>query len=170
MGEYSFEKIVNHPKWKPFLSALFLISAVIITINGRAISKWLGVFFYGVSPYSKLLKLGEWYYNIAPLTCILWMAVTALILFGLFSLCPRRKTFLAKLGRNTIGIYILHRLFKDFLIYGGFYDILSQNEYIAVAETLLVSFLLTVVFGMDFWAKTMNRLSVVDAKWLYQKE
>ena len=165
-----FEKIVNHPKWKHFLSILFLISAVIITINGRAVSKWLGVFFYGVSPYSKLLKLGEWYYNIAPLTCILWMAVTVVILFGLFALCPRRKTFLAKLGRNTIGIYILHRLFKDFLIYGGFYDILSKNEYLAVGETLLVSLLLTVVFGTDFWAKTMNKLSVVNARWMYKKD
>ena len=165
-----FEKIVNHPKWKHFLSILFLISAVVITINGRAVSKWLGVFFYGVSPYSKLLKLGEWYYNIAPLTCILWMAVTVVILFGLFAICPRRKTFLAKLGRNTIGIYILHRLFKDFLIYGGFYDILSKNEYVAVGETLLVSLLLTVVFGTDFWAKTMNKLSVVNARWIYKKD
>ena len=169
MTRETFEKIVNHPKWKLFLSVLFLISAVVITINGRAVSKWLGIFFYGVSPYSKLLKLGEWYYHIAPLTCILWMAVTVVILFGLFALCPRRKTFLAKLGRNTIGIYILHRLFKDFLIYGGFYDIISKNEYLAVGETLLVSLLLAVIFGTDFWAKTMNKLSVVHAKWLYKK-
>ena len=76
---------------------------------------------------------------------------------------------MAKLGRNTIGIYILHRLFKDFLIYGGFYDILSKNEYLAVGETLLVSLLLAVVFGTDFCAKTMNKLSVVNAKWMYKK-
>ena len=98
------------------------------------------------------------------------MAVTVIILFGLFTLCPRRKTFLAKLGKNTIGIYVLHRFFKDFLIYGGFYSILSHNEYIAVIETLLVSLLLAVVFGTDFWAKTMNKLSVINAKWLYKKE
>ena len=165
-----FESIVNHRKWKPILSIFFLLSAVILILNGRAIKKWLGVFFFGVSPYSKLLKLGEWYYHLAPLTCILWMAVTVLVLFGLFALCPRRKTFLAKLGRNTIGIYVLHRLFKDFLIYGGFYEIISKNEHLAVGETLLVSLLLAVVFGTDFWAKTMNKLSVVHAKWLYKKE
>lgn len=170
MTKERFEKIVNHPRGKLILSILFLLSAVVIPINGRAIKKWLGVFFFGVSPYSKLLKLGEWYYNIAPLTCILWMAATVVVLFGLFSLCPRKKTFLAKLGKNTIGIYILHRLFKDFLIYGGFYNILSKNEYLAVGETLLVSLLLAVVFGTDFWAKTMNKLSVVHAKWMYQKE
>jgi fucose 4-O-acetylase-like acetyltransferase len=170
MKREHFEKIVNHPKWKPFLSILFLLSAVAITLNGRAIKKWIGVFFFGVSPYSKLLKLGDWYYHMAPLTCILWIGVTVAILFGLFTLCPRGKTFLAKLGRNTIGIYILHRLFKDFLIYGGFYDILSKNEYIAVTETLLISLLLTVIFGTDFWAKTMNKLSVVNTKWVYKKD
>ena len=140
------------------------------SLNGRAIKKWIGVFFFGVSPYSKLLKLGDWYYHIAPLTCILWMVITVVILFGMFSLCPRGKTFLAKLGKNTIGIYVLHRFFKDFLIYGGFYSMLSQNEYLAVIETLLVSLLLAVIFGTDFWAKTMNKLSVVNAKWLYKKE
>ena len=165
-----FEKIVSHPKWKPVLSFLFLLSALLITWQGRAIKKWLGVFFFGVSPYSKLLKLGEWYYHMAPLTCILWMVGTAILLFGLFSLCPGRKTFLAKLGKNTIGIYVLHRLFKDFLIYGGFYHILSRNEYLAVAEVLLVSLLLAVIFGMDFWAKTMNKLTAVHAKWIYRKE
>lgn len=170
MTKERFNKIANHPKWKPILSVLFLISAVVITINGRAVSKWLGVFFYGVSPYSKLLKLGQWYYNIAPLTCILWMAVTVIILFGLFALCPRRKTFLAKLGKNTLGIYVLHRFFKDFLIYGGFYNIISQNEYLAVGETLLVSLLLAVAFGTDFWSKTLNQLTSVNTRWLYKKD
>lgn len=166
MTREHFEKITNHPKWKYILSILFILSAFLIILNGRAIKKWIGVFFFGVSPYSKLLKLGDWYYHMAPLTCILWILVTIVILFGLFSICPRGKTFLAKLGKNTIGIYILHRFFKDFLIYGGFYSILSQNEYIAVIETLAVSLLLAIVFGTDFWAKTLNRLSVVNAKWL----
>lgn len=169
MTKERFEKIVNHPRWKLILSILFLLSAIVIPINGRAIKKWLGVFFFGVSPYSKLLKLGEWYYHAAPLTCILWMAITVLILFGLFSLCPRRKTFLAKLGRNTIGIYILHRLFKDFLIYGGFYSMLSRNESLAVLEVLLVSLLLAVIFGTDFCAKMLHKLGTVNAKWLYKK-
>ena len=170
MTRERFEKIVSHPRWKPILSIFFLLSAIIITINGRAIKKWIGVFFFGVSPYSKLLKLGQWYYNIAPLSCILWMAVTVIILFGLFALCPRRKTFLAKLGKNTLGIYVLHRFFKDFLIYGGFYDIISKNEYLAVGETLLVSLLLAVAFGTDFWSKTLNQLTSVNARWLYKKD
>lgn len=171
MGFYlkseQFSQIVNHKTWKKYLPAVFVLFGICIIWNGRAVKRWLGVFFFGVSPYSKLLQIGEWYYHLAPLTCILWIAATTLLLFGLFALCPRRKTFLAKLGKNTIGIYILHRLFKDFLIYGGFYDILSQNEALAVIEVLFVSLLLTVVFGTDFCANTIKKYSVVHAKWLY---
>lgn len=159
-----FEKIVNHPRWKYMLSTFFVVFSFLVMWNGRAVKKWLGVFFFGVSPYSKLLKLGNWYYHMAPMTCILWMATTTIILLGLFALCPRRKSFLAKLGKNTIGIYILHRFSKDFLIYGGFYNILSQNEWIAVIEVLLVSLLLAVIFGTDFCAKTITKLSAVPAK------
>ncbi|MDO4531302.1 MAG: acyltransferase family protein [Bacillota bacterium] len=144
------------------LSGIFLAAMVLIIIHGRAVKKWIGVFFFGVSPYSKLLKLGEWYYYAAPLTCILWMAATVVLLFGLFALCPKGKTFLAKLGRNTIGIYILHRLYKDFLIYGGFYGLLCENPYLATGAGLLVSLLVTVVFGTDFWAKALTKLSKVS--------
>lgn len=170
MTKEQFSQIVNHDKGKKLLSAVFILSALLIIPNGRAVQKWLGVFFYGVSPYEKLLKLSDFYYGIAPLTCILWMAVTMLVLFGLFALCPRRNTFLAKAGKNTLGIYVFHRLFKDFLIYGSFYSILSQNESIAVAEVLLISLMLTVIFGMDFWSKIITKLSKVSIKRVYIEE
>ena len=98
------------------------------------------------------------------------MAVTTLLLFGLFALCPRKHTFLAKAGRNTLGIYVFHRLFKDFLIYGGFYSVLSQNEFVAVAEVLLMSLLLTNIFKAGFWSEIITKLSVVNAKWFYKEE
>ena len=169
LSREKFQEIVNHPKGKIILPVLFLLSAVIIIPNGRGVSKWLGVFFYGVSPYEKLLKLPLPMYELAPLVCILWMAVVTLMLFGMFILCPKGNTFLAKLGKNTIGIYVLHRLFKDFLIYGGFYSLLNQNEYIAVAEVLLMSLLLTILFGTKFCAQIITNLSEVNMKWLYKE-
>lgn len=168
LSKEQFQKILSHRLWKKILPVGFLLAGICIIVHGRAVKKWLGVFFFGISPYSKLLKLGRWYYSMAPLTYILWAVVVLLLLFGLFMLCPRRKTFLAKFGKNTLSIYILHRLFKDFLIYGGFYPLLSQKEGIAVLEVLLVSLLLAVVFGTDFWAKTIQKLSIVHAKWLYK--
>lgn len=170
MPKERFNQIVNHTKGQHILSAIFILSAVLIIPNGRAVQKWLGVFFYGVSPYEKLLKLSDFYYGIAPLTCILWMAVTMLLLFGLFALCPKKQTFLAKAGRNTLGIYVFHRLFKDFLIYGGFYSVLSQNEFVAVAEVLLMSLLLTNIFKADLWSEIITKLSVVNAKRFYKEK
>ena len=170
MTKERFDQIVNHTSGKKILSAVFILSALLIIPNGRAVQKWLGVFFYGVSPYEKLLKLSDFYYSIAPLTCILWMAVTMLILFGLFALCPKKSTFLAKAGKNTLGIYVFHRLFKDFLIYGGFYSILSRNEYIAVAAVLLMSLLLTIFFKADFWSQIIAKLSAVNGKRFYKRE
>jgi fucose 4-O-acetylase-like acetyltransferase len=158
------QQVIGGKGRRGFFSAVFLLAAVAIILNGRAVKKWLGVFFFGVSPYSKLLKLGEWYYYAAPLICMLWMLCTVVLLFGLFALCPRGKTFLAKLGRNTIGIYIIHRLYKDFLIYGGFYALLGENPYVATGGVLLVSLLVTVVFGADFWARALVKLSEVHRR------
>ena len=70
-------------------------------------------------------------------------------------------------GKNTIGIYILHRLFKDFLIYGGFYELLSANGYLAVLEIMVVSLLLTFLFGTAFWADIIKKLSRVSVRKLY---
>ena len=106
--------------------------------------KYLGVFFFGIAPYAQLKSQ---LFPFAPLICILWMAAVVLMLFGLFILCPKKETFLCQFGKNTIGIYILHRLFKDFLIYGGFYELLSANGYLAVLEIMVVSLLLTFLFA-----------------------
>ena len=158
-------QILNHPKCKRLLPTLFLFSAFLIIPFWRWVQKCWGVFFFGVSPYS---KLGSPLYPFAPLLCVLWMAVVLLLLFGLFILCPRKETFLCRFGKNTLGIYILHRLFKDFLIYGGFYEILSPNEFLAVPEVMLVSLLLTCLFGTAFWANTIKRLSQVSVRRFYR--
>lgn len=97
------------------------------------------------------------------------MAAVVLMLFGLFILCPKKETFLCQFGKNTIGIYILHRLFKDFLIFGGFYELLSANGYLAVLEIMIVSLLLTFLFGTAFWANIIKKLSRVSVRRLYSE-
>lgn len=94
--------------------AVLLLSACVLIPYGRGVQKYLGVFFFGIAPYAQLKSQ---LFPFAPLICILWMAAVVLMLFGLFILCPKKETFLCQFGKNTIGIYILHRLFKDFLIY-----------------------------------------------------
>lgn len=157
-------EIFNHPKCKRLLPALFLLSAFLIIPFWRWVQKYFGVFFFGLSPYS---KLSSHLYPFAPLLCVLWMAAVLLMLLGLFILCPKKETFLCRFGKNTIGIYILHRLFKDFLIFGGFYNLLSTNELLAVLEVMVVSLLLTFLFGTAFWANIIKRLSQVSVRRFY---
>ena len=103
----------------------------------------------------------------AAIGILIVLAAVVLMLFGLFILCPKKETFLCQFGKNTIGIYILHRLFKDFLIYGGFYELLSANGYLAVLEIMVVSLLLTFLFGTAFWADIIKKLSRVSVRRLY---
>lgn len=170
MTKDQFQQMVEHPKLKKVLPVVFILSAFLIIPYGRKVQKWLGVFFFGISPYTKLLELSDLFYYFAPLICILWMAVVMLMLFGLFILCPKKDTFLCQFGKNTIGIYVLHRLFKDFLIYGGFYGILSQNEYVAVAQIVLTSLLLTFILGTKFWAQSITKLSKINTHQFYIEE
>lgn len=168
MGYYikkeQFQAVINNAKCRKALPAVLLLSACVLIPYGRGVQKYLGVFFFGIAPYAQLKSQ---LFPFAPLICILWMAAVVLMLFGLFILCPKKETFLCQFGKNTIGIYILHRLFKDFLIYGGFYELLSANGYLAVLEIMVVSLLLTFLFGTAFWADIIKKLSRVSVRKLY---
>lgn len=170
MGYYikkvQFQAVVNNAKCRKALPAVLLLSACVLIPYGRGVQKYLGVFFFGIAPYSQLKSR---LFPFAPLICILWMAAVVLMLFGLFILCPKKETFLCRFGKNTIGIYILHRLFKDFLIYGGFYELLSANGYLAVLEIMIVSLLLTFLFGTAFWADIIKKLSRISVRRLYSE-
>ena len=170
MGYYikkeQFQAVVKNAKCRKALPAVLLLSACVLIPYGRGVQKYLGVFFFGIAPYSQLKSR---LFPFAPLICILWMAAVVLMLFGLFILCPKKETFLCRFGKNTIGIYILHRLFKDFLIFGGFYELLSANGYLAVLEIMIVSLLLTFLFGTAFWANIIKKLSRVSVRRLYSE-
>ena len=168
MGYYitkeQFQAVIRNAKCRKALPVFLLLSAIVLIYHGRKVQKYFGVFFFGIAPYTQLKSQ---FFPIAPLLCILWMGIVLLMLFGLFILCPKQETFLCRFGKNTIGIYILHRLFKDFLIYGGFYELLSANEVLAVAEVMVVSLLLTFLFGTAFWANIIKKLSRVSVRGLY---
>lgn len=53
------------------------------------------------------------------------------------------------------------------LFCGGFYELLSANGYLAVLEIMVVSLLLTFLFGTAFWADIIKKLSRVSVRKLY---
>lgn len=165
MTREQFYKIVNNRKLQIFLSAFFVIFMVFVLNNGVAIRKTFGVLLYGVSSYE---VLPDQFYSFGPFLTLVWLVIASMLMFAVFMICPKRQSWLSSIGRATISIYVLHRLFKDILYYAGFYDLLSQNPYMAVGEVALVSLILVLVFGHPFIAKMITNLGTIKAKWAYK--
>lgn len=164
MTREQFYKIVNHRALKVILPLFFVITMVFVLKNGVYIRENFGVLLYAVSSYD---VLPDAYYTYGPFLTILWLIAATFLMFAVFIVCPRKKSYLSQLGQATISIYVLHRLFKDILYYAGFYDHLSSNPYIAVAEVALMSLILVFLFGNTFIAKMITNLGTIKAKWVY---
>lgn len=164
MTREQFYKITDNKRLKKLLPVVFVIFMGIVFAFGKPIRKGFGVFIYGVSSYE---KLSDSVYSLGPLFSLVWMIIAAILMFAVFILCPRRKTFLSDIGKNTISVYVLHRLFKDILYYAGFYTVLSPNEYLAVGQIAMVAALMVFVFGTSFFAGIINHLSTIKAHWFY---
>lgn len=164
ISKEQFANIVNHKKFKVILPSIFFISMIFIFAFGKTVNKCFGVLIYAVSPYSKLPKPA---YGFGPLLCLLWILAASILMFAVFIMCPRKKTVLSTIGRNTISIYVLHRLFKDLLFYAGFYSALSTNPYIAVLQIVCLSVLMVLLFGNAFSARIITNLSTIRGTWFY---
>lgn len=164
MSKEEFYKIADNKKLKKILPVLFFVFMGLVFLFPKAFRKGFGVFIYGVSSYEKLSGLA---YGFGPFICLAWMIIASLLMFAIFLMTSKKKTFLSNIGKNTISVYVLHRLFKDILYYAGLYDILSSNQYIAVFELAILSLLLIIIFGTSFSAQTITNLSTIKAHWFY---
>ncbi len=77
---------------------------------------------------------------------------------GIMVLCPRGECALSVVGRNTLPIYIIHRLIRDIIKSEGFYDIIPGN----VIETMLIltaiSLVLTWLLSRRWVNKSFSRM------------
>lgn len=165
MTKDQFYRITNNKKLKIVLPVVMYLLMAIILRFGKYVRKACGIFIFGVSSYDGLI---EEVYGFGPVFALLWMAVATIMFFSVFIICPRRKTFLAAFGKNSIAIYVFHRLVKDLLYYAGFYSILSSNQLISVGQVALVSLLVTFLFGNTFSARVVTNLSEIKAHWFYK--
>lgn len=167
MSSEHFKKITDNLVLKriaPFLLAAFF---VLCTTFGKTVRQVFGVYMYGVSSYE---KLPTFLYDVGAIFSLIWMVAATVMIFAIFSICPRRKTFFSYIGKNTLGVYVLHRLFKDLLFYGEFYNLLSENQYLSVATLALVSLFMIFVFGSNFCTNIINTLSKFPLQGLYNKK
>lgn len=164
MTREQFYKIVDNLAVKIILPVIFIVTMIFVIKNGVYIRENFGVLLYAVSSFD---VLPENYYSYGPLLTLIWLIAATVLMFGVFVLCPRGKSYLSQIGQATISIYVFHRLAKDILYYAGVYDLLSQNPYIAVAELGIISLLLVFVFGNSFTSRMITNLGTIKVKWAY---
>lgn len=167
MSKEQFQCITSHKTIKQFLPWTLVLLFVACMTNGKTVRKFFGIYMYGVSSYE---KLPDSLYGIGPLLALLWLFLAAILMFALFVLCPRKQTFFSYVGKNTLGIYVLHRLFKDFLYYGEVYDFLPKNQYVAVGIIILISLFMVLLFGSNLCTRAINNLSKFPTEGIYNKK
>lgn len=165
MTREQFYRIMNHKKLKVILPVIFYLLMAVILRFGTHVRKACGIFIFGVSSYE---GLSDEIYGYAPLFALLWMAVATIMFLAVFIICPRKKTFLSTIGKNSIAVYVFHRLVKDLLYYLGFYSVLSSNQLIAVGQVALAALGVTLLFGNPLSAKIVTDLSEIKAHWFYK--
>lgn len=167
MSKEQFQKITDNKTVQRLFPFSLLGLFVLCMTQGKTLRKFFGIYMYGVSSYE---KLPDSLYGIGPLLALLWMVLAVIFMFGVFVLCPRKQTKLSHIGKNTLGIYVLHRLFKDFLYYGEFYDHLPQNQYLATGIIVLISLLMVFVFGSRICTNIIQRLAQFPTEGIYHKK
>ena len=167
MSKEQFQRITSHKTINRLLPWTLVILFVCCMTKGETVRKYFGIYMYGVSSYE---KLPDSLYSIGPLLALLWLFLAAILMFAVFVLCPRKQTIFSYVGKNTLGIYVLHRLFKDFLYYGEVYNRLPKNEYAAVGIIILISLFMVLLFGSNLCTRAINNLSQFPTEGIYNKK
>lgn len=129
-------------RWLFVVAAAGTAAMAVLGAGSREVQKF-DVIVYGMN-YSRMApELYPWGAVIRA-GCYLGAAVMSL---GLMAVIPKRKRFWTGLGERTLQIYILHRLFRDLMEYGGFYEKIASLRIAGVAGVLGLSVLATFVLG-----------------------
>ena len=99
MTKEQFYKIVNDKILKIILPVFFAIFIPIVLCNGVEIREAFGVFLYGVSSYE---VLPDQYYSFGPFLTLIWLVIASMLMFAVFIVCPRRKSWLSTIGRDGL--------------------------------------------------------------------
>ena len=68
------------------------------------------------------------------------------------------------LGQRTLQIYIIHRLLRDMMEYGGFYETVTSRYRVNVALVVVLAGAVTFVLGNSWFAQGFKQLQKVPDK------
>ena len=138
-------------------AAIFIIAFLIFCL-------WDPINFYSmrkvISPhysYSEIAALGNMYNIWGPITRCLWYCAASFISICFMMIMSRKLTFYTELGKRTLQIFIWHAIAVRLLGYFGFFNYVDvSNEWYVLALPVVVSVVLTFVFGWKPLGKPFN--------------
>ncbi len=140
-----------------FAAACFMGAAVIL---GNDHVQEINVIVYGMN-YSRMAPAFYQWGAVIRLGCYVGAAV---MILGLMAVIPKKKMFWTFLGQRTLQIYIIHRLLRDMMEYGGFYETVTSRYRVNVALVVVLAGAVTFVLGNSWFAQGFKQLQKVPDK------
>ena len=141
---YMLKKISTKGINKIFSLILFLIVVISIYIFKDKLDV---TYFYGSYPYSND------YYNFFMRFLIYLSNFIGIYMF--LNWIPKKKTFISKIGQNSISVYLLHYIIIKFMYY-ILYDDIIKFKYLLALEFLL-STILVFLLSNNFFARVFRK-------------
>lgn len=140
---------------KIFAVIFLLVVGFVVFTNLEIITKY-SCFLWQSTGYSS--------YPMEKIYCIIakvfYYLIVSLIILALLILCPECNGILARIGANTLSIYLGHRVMRDVIYNLNIYQYFEDNSFKMLMFCIVVSVILTLVFGR----KSLNRVCMLPFK------
>ncbi len=122
---------------KAVACAVIVISFLCVALNVGGISEYLTI-TTGSTSYSKLGFSDP----LGVVIRLAWYAIAALLGAAFLIVVPGRRLVTTYIGERTLGIYVVHRIIRGVLDYGGAYKYLGSGKQLLLA-CILISAVIT---------------------------
>lgn len=144
-------------RWKwAFFAGAICIAAVMALGTGRFLSPFVRI-IYGMNYRSLHPEVYPWG-GLVRIVCYLWGTV---MILGMMAAVPRSRQWWTFLGKNTMQIYISHRLLRDMMQCWGFYKVFTSVYRRTVVFVTALAVLATLALGTPCITNVFQKIQKV---------
>lgn len=149
-------KMINNKKSKIF--SILAISSLLILVyylNNKGFFWNYAILETGIAPYAKY-AYGKIEYFFA-FRCLSYV-VALILIFALFSLIPKKKLFISKIGKNSLTIYVLHMPLLNIINYFILSRVHLSDETLLLLGVIVTLFIVIILSGNTLYDLLKNVL------------
>lgn len=146
------------------LAGAAAVAVIIIAGADSFLAPYLEI-VYGMG-YS---RLPDSLYACGGLIRLAWYGVAAILSAGFMLAIPKKKTWASAIGRNSLQIYILHRLLRDLMQHWGFYNHVNAHEKLQVLAVVALAAIVTLVLSNGYLARVFDRIRRLPDSWVARR-